>query len=130
MPGFKRFGGNREGGKKYEKRSFGKKKFGDRDSGRASMHKATCSECGSLCEVPFKPFADKPVFCNSCFRKDKDAGPGKPERNYKDRGFDRDFGHKSGGQPVDKYKEQFETINAKLDRILKTLKDLQEDDLP
>lgn len=38
--------------------------FGDRE-----MHKATCSECGNECEVPFKPTEGKPVYCRDCYRK-------------------------------------------------------------
>jgi len=38
--------------------------FGDRE-----MHKATCSECGNECEVPFKPTEGKPVYCRECYRK-------------------------------------------------------------
>lgn len=33
------------------------------------MHKATCSECGEECEVPFKPTEGKPVYCKECYRK-------------------------------------------------------------
>ncbi|HLD42565.1 MAG TPA: CxxC-x17-CxxC domain-containing protein [Candidatus Nanoarchaeia archaeon] len=33
------------------------------------MHKATCSECGNECEVPFKPTQGKPVYCRTCFAK-------------------------------------------------------------
>tara|TARA_Y100000310_G_C20670871_1_gene810212 strand:+ start:645 stop:809 length:165 start_codon:yes stop_codon:yes gene_type:complete len=43
-----------------------KKDFGERE-----MHKATCSECGQDCEVPFKPTEGKPVYCRDCFRKRK-----------------------------------------------------------
>ena len=40
------------------------------------MHKATCTECGQECEVPFKPTEGKPVFCKECYRKRKAAsGP-------------------------------------------------------
>lgn len=55
-----------------------------RDAGRSSgggfrrdfggprdMHKATCSECGQECVVPFKPSEGKPVFCRDCYRKKK-----------------------------------------------------------
>ncbi|MBI2547951.1 hypothetical protein HYW21_01235 [Candidatus Woesearchaeota archaeon] len=31
------------------------------------MHKATCSECGNECEVPFKPTEGRPVFCRTCY---------------------------------------------------------------
>ncbi|MBW2984390.1 DNA-directed RNA polymerase [Candidatus Woesearchaeota archaeon] len=37
--------------------------------GQREMHKATCSECGSECEVPFKPREGKPVYCRECYRK-------------------------------------------------------------
>ncbi|MBT3397636.1 hypothetical protein HOA55_03395 [archaeon] len=44
------------------------------------MHKATCSDCGAECEVPFKPTEGKPVRCKDCFRKNK------PQRSFNDRG--------------------------------------------
>lgn len=37
--------------------------------GSREMHKATCSECGQECEVPFKPKEDRPVYCRECYRK-------------------------------------------------------------
>ncbi len=47
-----------------------RKDFGDRRFDRPrEMHKATCSECGKECEVPFKPTEGKPVYCQECFRK-------------------------------------------------------------
>jgi CxxC-x17-CxxC domain-containing protein len=51
-----RGGGNRSGGFR-------------RDFGPREMHKATCSECGKECEVPFKPTEGKPVFCKECYAK-------------------------------------------------------------
>lgn len=40
-----------------------------RNFGPREMHKATCSECGNECEVPFKPTEGKPVYCKECFMK-------------------------------------------------------------
>ena len=40
-----------------------------RDFGPREMHKATCSECGKECEVPFKPQEGKPVYCRECYAK-------------------------------------------------------------
>jgi len=40
------------------------------DRGERQMFKTTCSDCGSRCEVPFKPSGDKPVYCNDCFQPD------------------------------------------------------------
>ncbi len=51
---------NRGGGGGF-KRSFGPRE----------MHKATCSECGQECEVPFKPAEGKPVYCKECYMKKK-----------------------------------------------------------
>jgi len=47
------------------------------------MHKATCSDCGAECEVPFKPTSGKPVRCQDCFRKNR------PQRSF---GGNRRFG--------------------------------------
>jgi CxxC-x17-CxxC domain-containing protein len=47
------------------------------------MHKATCSDCGSECEVPFKPTEGKPVRCQDCFKKNR------PQRSFNDRGGNR-----------------------------------------
>ena len=33
------------------------------------MFQATCSTCGQVAEVPFKPRGDKPVYCRDCFSK-------------------------------------------------------------
>jgi CxxC-x17-CxxC domain-containing protein len=54
--GYGDFGGGGGG------RSFG---------GPREMHKATCADCGKECEVPFKPSADRPVYCRDCFGKHK-----------------------------------------------------------
>ena len=54
----------------------GNRSFNDRGSRRfdsrpREMHKAVCAECKKECEVPFKPTADKPVYCRECFMKRK-----------------------------------------------------------
>src|SRR3989338_2548936 len=69
--------------------------FGDKP-----MFEAVCSKCGNRCEVPFRPVEGKPVFCKQCFDKGATGG-----------------GNKGG----DQFKSQFEMLNAKLDKILKTL---------
>lgn len=35
-----------------------------------------CDKCGKKCEVPFKPTAGKPVYCDECFKKTP-SGSGK-----------------------------------------------------
>jgi len=42
-----------------------------RDFEEREMHKATCSDCGQECEVPFKPKEDRPIYCKDCYRKHK-----------------------------------------------------------
>lgn len=37
--------------------------------GPREMHKATCSECGAECEVPFQPKEGRPVYCRDCYAK-------------------------------------------------------------
>ena len=84
-----------------EGRRFGRRDSGrsDRDSGPREMHEVTCDECGSRCEVPFKPTEGKPVYCDDCFKKNKNSGS-------------RDRPSQSG---------ELEQINIKLDKILKKL---------
>ena len=40
------------------------------------MHKATCSDCGQDCEVPFQPSEGRPVYCQECFQTHR------PPRRY------------------------------------------------
>lgn len=51
---------------------FGNNRGGfGRDMGPREMHKATCSSCGSECQVPFKPAEGKPVYCRECYKQKK-----------------------------------------------------------
>ena len=47
------------------------RKGGFREHGPRTMHKATCSDCGKECEVPFEPKEDRPVYCKECYMKKK-----------------------------------------------------------
>ncbi|MBM3229704.1 hypothetical protein FJZ26_04700 [Candidatus Parvarchaeota archaeon] len=49
---------------------------GGYDRGPREMHKATCSDCGQECQVPFKPSEGRPVYCRDCFTKHR------PPRDY------------------------------------------------
>ncbi|MEI6378258.1 MAG: CxxC-x17-CxxC domain-containing protein [Candidatus Falkowbacteria bacterium] len=136
--------------------SFG----GDREV--KSMHRATCSDCGRSCEVPFKPNGTKPVFCSECFGKQQDGGGfSRGDSRESGRGFDRPrfedkkmfsatcekcgdkcevpfrptpgkavlcsmcFGKggevRGGGKSSCDCKENFNILNAKLDKIIKAL---------
>ena len=63
-----RFGGRNGGG------NDGFRRGPRRDFGPREEHDATCSECGKTCKVPFKPKEDRPVYCQDCFKKRRDAG--------------------------------------------------------
>jgi len=111
-----RSNGRSSGG--YGERSGGRGGFGGRDGGRSDrrpleMHDVTCSKCGKQCQVPFKPTGSKPVFCSDCFRKNEGSGG--------------NFGSRNGPQS-EASSEQMNQINAKLDRIIKVLQDLEMDD--
>ena len=95
-------GGNRDD--KFNRRDGGRRDFrGDRDGGRPTMYPAMCAECGSPCEVPFRPSAGKPVFCKSCF------GNKGGRKN------------RSDSAPAKQGPDQFAALHAKLDKIISTL---------
>ncbi len=83
------------GGSNFSRPSFSKPSFG----GDRQMFEATCGKCGDKCEVPFRPTEGKPVFCSNCFEK----------------------GGAAGGRNTEHYREQFDIINAKLEKIMKAL---------
>ncbi len=128
--------------------NFRKDSRGGRDR-KSSMHKATCSECGNSCEVPFKPTGSKPVFCNDCFRGSDQGRSNNRGHRRNDRGNKQMYeatcsecGNScevpfkpTGSKPVfcsacfenndggtDSSNKQFEILNDKLDEILKVLK--------
>jgi CxxC-x17-CxxC domain-containing protein len=97
---FKNQGGGDRGGRERN-RSFGGgwDKGGKGNFEQKKMYKAVCAECGNDCEVPFRPTGDKEVFCDKCFGRENDFKPKK----------------------TDDYKQEFDKLNSKLDRILKAL---------
>lgn len=124
---------NRGGGK-----SFGKK-FGDdrsprkfgfgapRGNGPAMLHDATCAECNSPCQVPFRPNGRKPVLCGNCFKKDE----GGEQKSYSRPAFGErpSFGERRSfskpyerpqASPVDlsRVEARLAAIEARLDELL------------
>src|SRR4051794_40957366 len=57
----------RDGGGSYD--NYGSSFAG----GRAprQMYDVTCSSCGQAAQVPFQPSNDKPVYCSTCFDKQR-----------------------------------------------------------
>lgn len=98
-----------------------------RNDGPREMFKTVCSSCGKECEVPFKPTNGKPVYCSECFdrispRADRPERsfdrPERPERNrssFPDRSQDRPQ------TPRVDYGQQFESLNAKMDKLIALL---------
>ncbi len=82
-----------------ERRGYERPRFQDK-----RMFDAICNKCGKRFELPFRPTGDKPVYCNECF----------------DRGGGSSL-NKNIDKAVNQYKEQFDMLNAKLDRIIKAL---------
>ncbi len=88
---FQNNSGGRSFGNGPRRDSNGPRRFGNNSGGRfgnrdnfqrrepAEKHKATCSECGQECEVPFKPTQGKPVYCFECF---KEKNPRPQRRNF------------------------------------------------
>ena len=38
------------------------------------LYEAICADCHKVCEVPFRPSEDRPVYCKQCFAKRKAGG--------------------------------------------------------
>jgi CxxC-x17-CxxC domain-containing protein len=104
------------GADRFGPKNFGKS--GNRDSRFEDrpMFETTCAKCGNRCEVPFKPNGEKPVYCKDCFGASKGESFGSKGNNP----FSKTFG---SGKP-DRSNENFEKLNAKLERILKLLEAL------
>ena len=84
-----------------------RRNFRDRGlRGPVQMHRAVCDNCGNECEVPFRPTSGRPVYCSDCFEK----GNNRPKDNDQPQ-------HRE--QP--NYNQQFESLNKKLDNILRIL---------
>lgn len=119
---------NRGGGKSFGKkfgddrgpRKFG---FGARANGPAMLHDATCAECNSPCQVPFRPNGRKPVLCGNCFKKDE----GGEQRSYSRPAFGErrsygkpSFERSSSPAPVDlsRIEARLAAIETRLDELL------------
>ena len=108
------------GGDWKDKKSFTKKPYDN------TMHAATCSGCGNECQVPFKPNGKKPVFCSACYvREEKSEGFGEKSNFYEKKSAYQSRPH---ARPDSRPSlngittEQYKTLNAKLDTILKLLR--------
>ena len=56
------------GGSSYGGSSYGGSSYGA-SRGPREMFTATCSSCGNVASVPFRPSGAKPVYCSDCFSR-------------------------------------------------------------
>ena len=94
-PRFDRYGKSSRG----RERQFGRDRGGSDRRERPDFHKVKCDSCGEMCEVPFKPTGNKPVYCSDCF---KSSG-------------------KSNSSSNNNNNEVLGEINRKLDKIMKSM---------
>ena len=137
--GKKDFGGRPKfGGGGHDKRGgFGGERNARAGGGKPELFNTTCSTCRKSCDVPFRPSADKPVYCSACFdmknkgdvrddgaRRDtfrKDTRPIRSEyqkspRDYQSAPSGATRGMQDSG--LEDMKRQLATIESRLNRIL------------
>ncbi len=93
--------GGRSGGRGGGRFSDRGSRHGSRNRRDFSMTEVTCASCGDQCEVPFKPTSNKPVYCDGCYKKDKN--------------------NSSGGCNCNITTQDLDIINEKLNKIMKAL---------
>lgn len=100
-------GGGFNAGRGRDRGFSGGNRFSRDRPERREMFNVICTKCGKEAQVPFKPTGSKPVLCSDCFSKD---GNGR--------------GNASGNSSSS---EDLKQINAKLDKIIAILQDLELD---
>ncbi len=122
------FGGARKpfsgGGERPRFANKGFSRGGDRgfggDSRPVQLFSATCAQCRKVCEVPFRPNGEKPVFCRDCFGGKKDSG-----RDFAPTPRSApSYAPKSTDTNIDDLKRQVEGMNKKLDTVLQLIESL------
>lgn len=111
------------GSSSHSPRFEGGRDFGRRDFERPQLFKAVCSKCGKDCEVPFKPTGSRPIFCRDCFKTTEgfDTNRSEGRRDFGRPQFDNRNNDRAPRAEQQNYREQFDALNAKLDRILKII---------
>ncbi|XOU94607.1 MAG: CxxC-x17-CxxC domain-containing protein [Candidatus Kerfeldbacteria bacterium] len=107
---------NRSGGGRGGRFGGRDNRSGGRDRGDREMHSVICDDCGDNCQVPFRPTAGKPIYCDKCFGKHNDRGGRGGDRKGGD-----SFREKRGGGNNDKMANELSSMNSKLDRLITLL---------
>lgn len=99
----------------------GARKFGGSRGGQGGgdgMHDATCATCGNNCQVPFKPYPGKSIYCNNCFKRDEEGG-GEKRPSF---GGKRPYvSTPRGGGDNSKIEARLISIEEKLDALIEAL---------
>ena len=116
------FGGAHSGGGfRGGKPRFGDKNFRGNDHGPVIMNKAICDQCHKQCEVPFRPTAGKPVYCNDCFGGKRETGPKKGFGGDYKTPPRTDFGNDVKKVSGEEIKKQIEVLNVKIDKLARLI---------
>ena len=93
-----------------------------RKGGAFELHTARCDKCGEMCEVPFKPTNNKPVYCRDCFTQ-RNESPNFEKFDRFESGSRRNDSARSAAAaaPDNTTKKAIAQINKKLDKILTLL---------
>ena len=121
------FGGNRGGGggNRFSGNRGGGREFRREDRGPVTMTKTTCDECKKSCEVPFRPTAGKPVYCNECFRGQNSGGQERqPRKDFNDRPQTSRPSFTVGNEGGSDVKKQLELLNSKIDKLITSVENL------
>lgn len=119
--GFFNRGNKKRTESKSEATPYKKFSFSDESpkySSHKTLTKVSCHSCGMPCQVPFVPVANRPVYCNDCFKK-TDSHPKREKSSH--------FKRNTESTSYSKYTEpksnnsDLAQINMKLDKILKLL---------
>ncbi|MFA5392173.1 MAG: CxxC-x17-CxxC domain-containing protein [Candidatus Paceibacterota bacterium] len=119
--------GRRDGGRpSFPRKSWGGS--GGRDRGPVTMHQAVCDQCGKPCEVPFRPTAGKPVYCDACFVGKRKASDSRGGDRFPRKDFNsyKTFTKTNTESDVnkgnnDELKKQLEMLNVKMDQLIRTV---------
>ncbi len=122
--------GEVSGGRKYSGSTWSREDKHDR-ADRPTLHKATCSQCGAACEVPFKPNGKKPVMCRNCYRPEEggELSPRKDRRSSdQSKPYAKSYAKPAYGSPATpsntEVVDQLKTLNMKMDLVLRALAEL------
>jgi len=122
-----KFGGGQSHGSKGAERSFSK----------PELYPTVCTSCGRACEVPFRPSADKLVYCSNCFGKkgqdasrdargNRDGDRAQPhfKKEFKPERDERSYGEERSSrkdQAHEELKKQIANLESKVNRVIELL---------